>query len=618
MSLYFIFIFTSFFFGFVVTLFFKKDFLLEERIFYGALIGFVSSTWIGFVEALIFGLDTNTIIFTSAVLLFLTILILYTRLFKNQIGFPYTDIFHSEALFPIFTLSCILFPTLYFLFSRVILWKEDGLYTGVGYNIGDLPYHLSIVNSFLYGENLPPELTIYSGYPLRYHFLADFFTALLMRSGLSLWGAFTFQGMVLSIVLLAIIYLFTYRLTENKIAAGLSPFLFLFNGGLGFVEFFKDLMTSRGNLLNFISNLKDYTNIGDLGYRWINTTTSLLVPQRPFLFGFPMSILVLIMLWVGIKRRSKGHFTLAGVIAGMLPLFHTYSYLSLGMISAVLFLLFPSLSWLWFFIPAAILSLPQIYYLMPSGEIMGHFLSIHLGWVTGNENVLLFYLKNTGLFIPLLLGTLIFSKSLSVSQRKFAIPFILIFLIANFIQFTPWDWDNIKVLVYFYIGSIPFVAYGLAALWTRTYKVIPIVLGLSLILSGVLGMANVIPNSFRENTTEEIELAEKIKVLTEPKAVFLTAPTYNSFVFLTGRRVLHGYAGHLWSHGVDFSKRLEDIRKMYKGDRDTRKLLNKYGIDYVVIGPPEIGLKMDSNLEFYKNNFPILVQSENYYVFKVR
>ena len=233
-------------------------------------------------------------------------------------------------------------------------------------------------------------------------------------------------------------------------------------------------------------------------------------------------------------------------------------------------------------------------------------------------NVFWFYLKNTGLFIPILLGTLIFSKELSYPQKKFAIPFLLIFVIANLIQFTPWDWDNLKVLIFFYIGSIPYVSYGLASLWKNTYRIIPILLCLSLVLSGMISISRTYTQSYLENNNEEIELAETIKKITLPKAVFLTAPTYNHFVFLTGRRALHGYSGHLWSWGLDYSKRLEDLRKMYRGDRVAKNLLNQYRVDYVVIGPPETREKMEPNLEFYMNNFPILVQSENYYVFKIR
>src|SRR3990172_8391814 len=291
MLLAFLYILISVFFGFAVTLLLKEELLFEDRIFYGTLIGLVSSSWFGFSEALIFGLDLKTIVLTSSVLLLITLLIFYIKLYKRPIELSSTTgIFHSEVLFPIFTLSCIFFPVLHILFGRVILWKEDGLYTGLAYNLSDLPYHWSIINSFFYADNFPPDNTIFSGYPLRYYFLSDFFTALLMKSGLSLWGAFTLQGIMLSIVLVGILYLLTYRLTQNKIAAAITPFLFFFNGGLGFIQFFKDLISDRGNLINFFLYVKDYTNIGELGYRWINTTTSLLVPQRPFLFVFQKAI----------------------------------------------------------------------------------------------------------------------------------------------------------------------------------------------------------------------------------------------------------------------------------------------------------------------------------------
>jgi hypothetical protein len=324
------------------------------------------------------------------------------------------------------------------------------------------------------------------------------------------------------------------------------------------------------------------------------------------------------MLWLGIKKQSRGLFVLAGVISGLLPLFHAHSNLSLGIISALLFILFPSWRWLWFFIPAGILSFPQTIYLMPRGETSGHFLTIHLGWMANEDNVFWFYLKNAGIFIPILLGTLIFSKSLSLSQKKFAIPFIIIFLIANIIQFAPWDWDNVKVLIYFYIGSTPFVAYGLASLWEKTYKVIPIILFIALVFSGITSVARTTFQYYQENNTEEIELAEILKKTTEPRSRFLTSPSYNHLVLLTGRSILNGFAGSLWGQGVDFSKRLDDLKKMYMGDSNAKDLLNKYGVNYVVIGPPEIREKMEPNLEFYKNNFPLIVQSENYYVFKIK
>lgn len=596
----------------------KDELIFEERLFYGILIGFISATWIGFIEALFFGLDLNTIIFTSLILLLLSIVNLYLSFIGEIDEFKFKNIFRSEVLFQILTLCCIFFNPFYFLFKRIIMFREDGLYTGLAYNISDLPFHWSVINSFLYGNNFPPENTIFSGYPLRYYFLSDFFTALLMKSGLSLWFAFSFQGIVLSLTLLALVYLFTYRFTQNKIAAAISPFLFFLNGGIGFIQFFKNLFSGRENLMGVLMPITDYTNLGELGYRWINTTTSLLVPQRPFLFGFPMSILVLTLMWQGIKREQRGYFALAGLIAGLLPLFHAHSSLSLGIISVVLFILFPSLRWFWFFIPAGLLTLPQAYFLIPRGDTTSHFLNFHLGWMSNEDNIFWFYLKNSGLFIPLLLCTLIFSKSLSFNQKKFALPFITVFLITNIIQFTPWDWDNVKVLIFFYIGSIPFVSYGLALLWNSRFKIISIILFISLIFSGATSIIRGVQMSYLENDKEEIELAETIKKSTDPKANFLTAPVYNHFILLTGRPIIHGFAGSLWGQGVDYGKRLGDIGRMYKGVYETKKLLIHYGVDYVVIGPPEKRENMEPNLEFYMNNFPIFIKTKNYYVFKVR
>ena len=89
--------------GFAVTLLYKDELFFEERIFYGTLIGFFTSTWIGYIEALFFGLDLNTIIFTSAVLLILTLIILLINfsLVSKRIVPPLKNLLKSEVFFQI-------------------------------------------------------------------------------------------------------------------------------------------------------------------------------------------------------------------------------------------------------------------------------------------------------------------------------------------------------------------------------------------------------------------------------------------------------------------------------------------------------------------------------------
>src|SRR5262249_20338340 len=76
-----------------------------------------------------------------------------------------------------------------FAFDRVMFLRPDGVYTGFSNNLGDLPFHLQIVTSFVRSHNFPPEDPTYAGSRFTYPFLADFVAALFVRSGASLRGA---------------------------------------------------------------------------------------------------------------------------------------------------------------------------------------------------------------------------------------------------------------------------------------------------------------------------------------------------------------------------------------------------------------------------------------------
>jgi uncharacterized membrane protein len=59
---------------------------------------------------------------------------------------------------------------------------------------------------------------------------------------------------------------------------------------------------------------------------------------------------------------------------------------------------------------------------------------------------------------------------------------------------------------------------------------------------------------------------------------------------LTGRRVLIGYPGWLWTYGLpDWQSKGADNKLILAGDSSTPDLVKKYSVDYVMIGPQEIG-----------------------------
>jgi len=73
---------------------------------------------------------------------------------------------------------------------------------------------------------------------------------------------------------------------------------------------------------------------------------------------------------------------------------------------------------------------------------------------------------------------------------------------------------------------------------------------------------------YQEFDRDGINFAEIIKQQTPPRATILHAPVHNTPVFLTGRRSLMGYPGHIWTHGLDYGPRETEIKRIYAGAPD--------------------------------------------------
>jgi uncharacterized membrane protein len=95
----------------------------------------------------------------------------------------------------------------------------------------------------------------------------------------------------------------------------------------------------------------------------------------------------------------------------------------------------------------------------------------------------------------------------------------------------------------------------------------------------------------------------------------LHAPVHNTPVFLSGRRSLMGYPGHIWTHGIDSGPREADIKKIYTGGYDARALLARYHVDYVVVDPQERSV-MPVNDAFFSRFREVATVGE-YHLYKV-
>src|SRR5215472_14385301 len=305
------------------------------RIAIGSVIGIAALSWIAFLTALAMGLNAISIGVTIGILA-IGLAIQIRFIGRDRIGAASRDFELSPAGVIYYAAWTSL---LAWLFARVVMFYPDGMHTAPANNYGDLPFHFSVITSFAYGDNLPPQNPIFAGMKFTYPFLIDFLTAFFIRCGADWRSAFFVENLALALALVRLIEALTLRMFNNIVAARIAPVIFLFNGGLGFINFFRESGARSGGLLNFLSHLpKTYTMNAELALasgavplRWGNVFTTLLIPQRSMLFGLPFVAMIIALWWMtfGEERDAKTrrrYLLAAGILAGLLPMLHAHGF----------------------------------------------------------------------------------------------------------------------------------------------------------------------------------------------------------------------------------------------------------------------------------------------------
>ena len=160
----------------------------------------------------------------------------------------------------------------------------------------------------------------------------------------------------------------------------------------------------------------------------------------------------------------------------------------------------------------------------------------------------------------------------------------------------------------------------LAKLWRHgpILKVAAVILFVVVTLAGTLDVASIAlrETDYQIFSAEGVAFAELVKEKTSPQALVIHAPVHNTPVFLTGRRSLMGYPGHIWTHGLQFMQREGEIKRMYLGSPDARQLMRNYNVDYAVVGPLERQVTPVNDAFF--SQFEKVGQVGEYSLYKIR
>jgi hypothetical protein len=73
-----------------------------------------------------------------------------------------------------------------------------------------------------------------------------------------------------------------------------------------------------------------------------------------------------------------------------------------------------------------------------------------------------------------------------------------------------------------------------------------------------------------------------------PDALVLTSDQHNHVVpMLTGRAIVMGFRGWLWTHGIDYRRLERDVVRMYGGTPRGDFLLRRHHVTHIYVGPGE-------------------------------
>lgn len=503
------------------------------------------------------------------------------------------------CVLPTTALLCVL------LYTHVLPMNEYGGLSSGQSTYGDMCMHLSIISSISRQCFFPPEYSIFSGQLMSYPFLCDSVSSTFYTLGASLRLAYMLPMIPAFFSVASGVYLLFEDWFRNNKKAVLAFVLFFLGGGFGFAYFINGIAQNPYNFTRiFTAFYETPTNLVGENIRWVNVIADMLIPQRATLFGWSVLFPCLLLLRRAALDGEDWLFPPLGVMAGLLPLIHTHSFLALGLVSIPWFIrsirktIAPK-KFLLYGIIAVIIAAPQL--LLFTFKSAGDFLTLNFNWSNETDTFLWFYIKNLGLIFLLLPVAFISAKE---NDRLTWYGVLLLWVLAEFIQFQPNPYDNNKLLFIWYAFSSGLVASFLVDVYPKLEgikgrRLLAVITVVAMTLSGVLTIGRELVSEYEVFSEGEVEAARFIEENTPADALFLTTTNHNNAVAsLTGRSIVCGSASYLYYHGYDTYQREQDIRAMFEYPVESADLYKKYGVDYIYIGPYERNSYPISHIDF--------------------
>src|SRR6185437_8134032 len=296
--------------GTVATYLYDENASFGARLCAGAALGLAALGLVGFVVASLIGLSGIAILFSTVICCSPLALLTDSRTlnrFAKDLGGVSTatrQLFRFEPrTVRYFLFYAVVAVVFWKVFSRAVIEDSTGMSTGLLNNFGDLPFHLSVITSFAFGNNFPPEDPTYAGVRFTYPFLSDFVSAVFVKCGADLRESMFIENYILGLAFVGLIHRWALVMLRDRLAALLTPLIVLLNGGMGWLLLFEKAGSNEGGLFGVLMDLPpSFTVIPETTWRWGNAVSALLVPQRGFLMGLPLALIAFTQWWIATDK----------------------------------------------------------------------------------------------------------------------------------------------------------------------------------------------------------------------------------------------------------------------------------------------------------------------------
>ncbi|MBM2820911.1 MAG: 2 protein [Candidatus Berkelbacteria bacterium] len=578
---------------------------------------------------------------------------------------------HVEQIIVFLLLAGFLLFYLYIISKTFYIDPEGNIRTAFS-GFGDIPLHLSQITKFAFDKLNNLNEPIFAGSKLQYPFLINLFSGLLLRLTNSWTFSVLLPPMLLSVGSLILMYLIYKRFLKKSLITFLAIIVFFFGSGMGAYRYietavvenqsarqvFDDLLVNNRSTIIELDKIYPDQNIV------YGAPITLTIHQRPFFIGF-FAFVLLMFLMIRILDGSKSKFTLilAGIVYALMPIAHMHTFIAATILLTLIFIIQvarrhePTVGKIFFVVLiGVILALPQVIYLTSGKDVLhssASFISYRLGWMTEpsigsinfgsslhsvfTKDFIKFCWVNFGIILPLFilcsLGAFLpqrfLKKYLSSDEiyyfKLFSFSGLILFLLVQMFRFQPWDFDDNKILIYYQFFAVPIIFFVLKKLFDTWNVVGTLIIILFFVVASYSGVVDQVFRVGVEPNTMPVIFEQSARNLSTyilknipENDLILTGTTHlNPVASLAGRPVLVGFPGWLWTRGIDYSQREQDLRIFYLDPLKSNWVIKKYDFKYILIDNQAVS-EFKADRDIFDKYFLIIFSQGQYTLYKIK